>query len=295
MKRTRNAGEQNKAKRERNNRSKGRESMRTTTWKQRHGSYPASLTGQEKRLRITAAVLCECVTLFTLLRLTVLQEYSHLDMCIGTFFMVLIPAAVEYLFACRLHPALYLFGELYSMLPMVGECYKLYYNTTWWDKLLHIFGGFAFALFGAFLLLKLTKTSPLLAVALFAFCFSVTVSAVWEFVEYGCDRYLGQDMQQDTVVSEIHSHLLSEEPGGTAHIVGIHETSIGGERMPIDGYLELGLNDTMQDMLIETLGALLASAAILLDRGKHKLFLPLEGTAAQTGEHPRISRREGRQ
>ena len=52
--------------------------------------------------------------------------------------MVFLPALVEKLLRCKIHPMVYGFGELYTVGPMIGVCYHLYYTTTWWDKLLHI-------------------------------------------------------------------------------------------------------------------------------------------------------------
>ena len=64
--------------------------------------------------------------------------------------------------------------------------------------------------------------------AVFALCFSLAVSVVWEFAEYSADLFLGMDMQDDTVVSSITSYLLGPERGVTGSIDSITSVVIDG-------------------------------------------------------------------
>jgi len=93
-----------------------------------------------------------CFALFTLFLLLYKKEYRGIPMCIGTCAMAFLPALVEKLLRCKIHPMVCVFGELYTAGPMIGVCYYLYYTTTWWDKLLHISGGILFALVGLYLI-----------------------------------------------------------------------------------------------------------------------------------------------
>ncbi len=108
--------------------------------------------------------------------------------------------------------------------------------------------------------------------ALFALFFSMTLAAVWEFIEYGCDLFLGTDMQQDTIVSFIHSYLLGGEAGEIGALENIADVIINGQPLGVGGYLDIGLHDTMQDMLVETLGAAVYTALLLIDREKHPVL-----------------------
>jgi hypothetical protein len=190
----------------------------------------------------------ELLVFLTLIILITKKEYTHLAMCIGSFAMVWLPIIIELLFSCKMNTAMYIFGELYALSPLFGECYKLYYLTSWWDKLLHTCGGIVFALFGFYLFRLLTGDKKrFVAAAIFALCFSVALSVLWEFVEYGCDTVLDMDMQNDTVVHEIHSYFLSDEPGVRGHLSEIREVTVDGTALPADGYIDIGLLNIRAD------------------------------------------------
>ena len=108
--------------------------------------------------------------------------------------------------------------------------------------------------------------------ALFAFCLSLSLSALWEFFEFGMDVCFHMDMQRDTFVTALHSYDLGAETGVLGHLENIQSVTVNGQSLP--GYLDGGLRDTMGDMLLEGLGALLLSLGLGLDRGRHRLFIP---------------------
>lgn len=109
--------------------------------------------------------------------------------------------------------------------------------------------------------------------AVFALSLSIAVSAVWEFVEFGSDRLLHTDMQRDSIVTAIYSYDLGGAPGVVGHVESIQDVLVNGQPLPAEGYLDIGLIDTMTDMMLESLGAAVFCAAYLLDRGKHPLIL----------------------
>ena len=243
----------------------------------RSSVYKSSLNKSERTCRLASVIAGELLVFLTLIILITKKEYTHLAMCIGSFAMVWLPIIIELLFSCKMNTAMYILGEFYALSPLFGECYKLYYLTSWWDKLLHACGGIVFALFGFYLFRLLTGDKKrFVAAAIFALCFSVALSVLWEFVEYGCDTILDMDMQNDTVVHEIHSYFLSDEPGVRGHLSEIREVTVDGTALPADGYIDIGLHDTMQDMMVETFGALIVSLYVLLDRGRHSPFTHLK-------------------
>lgn len=231
------------------------------------------MSSAEKNTRISAITLCYVFILYTIVRLAVSGQYSRIATAAFALILVLLPLGAEVVLRCRMHPVLYLFGTLYALGPMLGKCYELYYSTGWWDKLLHICGGVMFAILGVYLCQKLSRGSgSLLLCAAFALCLSIAVSAVWEFVEFGCDQLLHTDMQRDSVITAIHSYTLSDTLGYVAHAEGIQTVLVDGAPLPVAGYLDIGLLDTMMDMMLESLGAAVTCAAFLLDRGKHLLI-----------------------
>ena len=226
---------------------------------------------KEKWIKLGATALCEGLTVYTILSLFAGNEPDRLALAFGTILLVLLPMLAERFFSCRICLPLYLFTLVYAIGPMLGHCWKLYYMLPWWDKLLHTSAGVIFAILGAYLfdLLAQEKQKQIVRI-LFAFCFSVTVSVLWEFAEFGADTFLGMDMQNDRVVSGITSYLLGQTLGTTGSIHNIHSVVVNGIILP--GYIDIGLHDSMLDMLLESLGALITCLLLFLDKNRHLLI-----------------------
>lgn len=229
----------------------------------------------EKIGRKTVVILCELITFATIIWLLAKGIFNNrLLLAVVTIPLVLAPALLERLCKCKIWTPLYILCVVYSLGPLLGHTLNFYSLIPHWDKILHVTGGVVFAIGGVFLFqLMLGKdTRHILAAAVFALCFSMALSMIWEFYEFGCDSLLGMDTQADTVVTSITSHVLSDVMGDVGTIAPIESVVINGQSMDWGGYLDVGLHDTMMDMLLETLGALVVTAFYLLDRGKHPLI-----------------------
>lgn len=160
--------------------------------------------------------------------------------------------------------------------------------------MLHTINGFLCAAIGFSLIDILnrserfhTKMTPI-SVALVAFCFSMTIGVLWEFFEFGMDIAFKTDMQKDRIVQEISSVTLNPEgknkPITVKNITGttLHFTENGEEKeiTIVDGYLDLGIRDTMKDLFVNFIGAVVFSIIGLLyikDRDEYKFaekFIP---------------------
>lgn len=113
----------------------------------------------------------------------------------------------------------------------LGEMRGFYGRIWWWDIALHTTSGGLLGIFG-FLLVYLLNANPNIHldmrpgfVAFFAFCFSVAIGAVWEIFEFAMDQLFGMNMQK-----------------------------------PMFGDMS-GLTDTMWDLIVDAVGALLIAAA----------------------------------
>ena len=99
------------------------------------------------------------------------------------------------------------------------------------------------------------KLSPLF-VSIVSFCFSMTIGVVWEFFEFFMDNIFGLDMQKDTVIHVIHSVVLDPMGRNVVHTIsGIDSVIINGQELNLGGYLDIGLIDTMNDLLVNFVGA----------------------------------------
>ncbi len=229
----------------------------------------------EKAARSVSVLACVVFALITFARVLPGGRYEQILLAGVTVPLVLAPWLVERLFRCKILTVLYLFCLFYAIGPMLGVCYQLYYRISWWDKMLHIFGGIAFAIFGVYLFEFFggEGNRKHIFTALFALCLSIAVSVVWEFAEFGADQFLGMDMQSDWVIHSIHSYSIGESMGSAGTIEHIQSVAVNGVTLPVEGYLDIGLTDTMLDMLLESLGAAAVSVLYLVDRGRHPVLV----------------------
>lgn len=151
---------------------------------------------------------------------------------------------------------------------ILGEIRDFYITFPYWDTLLHTINGFIFAGIGFSLIELLNRSekakiylSPIY-ISVVAVLFSVSIGAFWEMFEYSLDIYTNTDTQKDTIVTDVYSVSLSEE-NKVAKVKNIESTTIkyeDGELLVIeDGYLDIGVIDTMNDMIVNFIGALVFS------------------------------------
>ena len=221
----------------------------------------------EKWIKLIGTILCEIFTVCTILMLLASGEPDRLLLAFATLLLAAVPMLMEKLLHCRISLPVYIFALAYAVGPMLGHCWKLYYTVPVWDKLLHISGGVMFAILGAYFFDRMMKgqKNPT-ASAIFALCFSMAIAVLWEFCEFGADIFLGMDMQDDTVVYSLTSYLLGNTLGVTGSIENIQSVVVNGVALP--GYIDIGLIDSMLDMLLETLGAMVTCLMLWINRGK---------------------------
>lgn len=198
---------------------------------------------------------------------------------------VFIPTISEKLFKFRIQNSLYVFILIYTICPLLGYAYNFYHIVHWWDDILHGFAGVIFAMLGAYLPYVLCKKKGC-TVALCAFCaffFSIAISGLWELWEFTSDTLFHTDMQKDTILYDLPpSYVFSEALGGGVgellplDIEEILITIKGYESQPLPFYVDLGLIDSMKDVLVETAGAAIYTLIYVLARGKRFVFLPAE-------------------
>lgn len=193
--------------------------------------------------------------------------------CIATVGFVALPLAMSAIFRWKMNLFFYILFSFYAMGPLLGGVYNLYYFTSWWDDLLHLLAGTIFAVVGAQLAYSLNKNVKIsyMFAALFGILVSISIAVVWEIFEYSCDVFLHSDMQADTIVSTIITKI-NRTDGSTDIYENITETLVNGQDMQIKGYLDIGLIDTMTDMIVETLGAMVLFVYVIIDKNKHPLI-----------------------
>ncbi len=242
---------------------------------------------QHKSAFVVYAVL-RAIVILTLVRSVLRQDYQSVFYCSLTLILFFIPAFMEKNFGIVLPNTLEIFILCFVFAAeILGELNRYYLTVPHWDTMLHTLNGFLCAAFGFCLVDILTRNKHLkfalspIYMAIVAFCFSMTIGVLWEFFEFSMDCFLLTDMQKDTVITTISSVTLHPEGQNTAVVVrDIASTAVNGELLPVNGYLDIGLFDTMKDLIVNFIGAVIFSAIgyfYVKTRGKGKLarhFIP---------------------
>ncbi len=152
--------------------------------------------------------------------------------CILGLFAMTLPGLLSHRFQIEIPSgmlvlyAIFLYGAIF-----LGEVRSFYYTVPHWDTILHTFSGGMLGALGFSFVTLLNKTDKIplnlspLFIAIFAFCFAVTLGVFWEIYEFTFDGVLGLNMQKFALES-------GEQLMGRA-----------------------ALQDTMKDLIVDCLGA----------------------------------------
>ena len=233
---------------------------------------------RQKRLRLLAEAKKKpaVFTVYIVLRLIVVAilvssilrgEYENAAICLLVLFLFLLPLFVQRNFGIELPGTLEIIILVFIFASeILGELGCFFINVPNWDSILHTTTGFLCAAFGFALIDILNRNDKIkfqlspIYVALVAFCFSMTIGVLWEFFEFGMDRIFLTDMQKDTVVNVISSVSLNPDGINKAVIIrDITDTAVNGQSLGLGGYLDIGLIDTMKDLIVNFIGAVVFS------------------------------------
>lgn len=215
-------------------------------------------------------------------------EYESAFICLLVLILFILPFFIQQNFGIQLPTTLEIIILLFIFAAeILGELEGYFITYPNWDTMLHTTTGFLCAATGFALIDILNRNSRIkfqlspIYVALAAFCFSMTVGVLWEFFEFGMDRLFHLDMQKDTVVQSITSVMLDPTNSNTPITIdGVHSVAVNGNDLGFDGYLDIGLYDTMEDLFVNFIGAVTFSVIgyfYIKHRGKGKLaraFIP---------------------
>ena len=216
------------------------------------------------------------------------RNYENVFFCGLTLLLLVMPSLVQVTFKVELPTTLEIFILVFIFAAeILGEISEFYLVFPFWDTVLHTINGFLAAAIGFSMVDLLNRSekivfnlSPLFT-AIVAFCFSMTIGVIWEFFEFGMDQLLGYDMQKDTVIHALCSVTLDPEGRNVPYVISnITETVVNGRDLGIGGYLDIGLIDTMQDLIVNFIGASVFSVIgffFVKNRGKGRIvgrFIP---------------------
>ena len=221
------------------------------------------------------------------------RNYENMLLCVLTLVLFMLPSALERRLNIDLPDTLEIIILLFIYAAeILGEIQSFYITFPYWDTMLHTMNGFLCAAIG-FALVDLLNRHERISLslspfymAIVAFCFSMTVGVVWEFFEFFMDHVFLLDMQKDTILNTISTVNLDPNHGTQAVIIqGIQDVILvledGTHRaLGLGGYLDVGIVDTMQDLFVNFIGAVVFSVIgyfYVKNRGKSSLaprFIP---------------------
>lgn len=156
--------------------------------------------------------------------------------CILGIFALILPSIISKKLKLQIPSNMYIIFMIFLYCAIfLGEVRNFYYNVPHWDTILHTFSGVMLGALGFSFISLLNnqkriefKLTPLF-ISIFAFCFAVTLGALWEIYEFSFDGILGLNMQKFALE---------------------------------DGTLLIGreaLSDTMKDIIVDCIGAAVIS------------------------------------
>lgn len=228
------------------------------------------------------------LTILTLVRQFFLGNYEGFFLCVLTLILLVVPSVIQVRFKIELPTTLEIVILLFIFsAEILGEINSFYIIIPFWDTILHTLNGFLAAAIGFSLVVLLNDSERLtfnlspLFIAIVAFCFSMTIGIMWEFFEFSMDSFFHLDMQKDTVVHTISSVMMDPAGGNAAkQIKGISDVIVNGEALGLGGYLDIRLIDTMKDLFVNFIGAIVFSIIgffYVKNKGKWKMakrFIP---------------------
>ena len=234
------------------------------------------LVSAHRTLRKKSVVAAVYIVLRLLVILVMVAQFfngnfENVFLCILTLILFLLPTIFEKSLQIDLPNALEIIILLFIFAAeILGEIRAFYTTFAYWDTMLHTINGFLCAAIGFSLVdmcnrhKRVSLSLSPVYMAIVAFCFSMTIGVLWEFFECTMDQFFLLDMQKDTVVNVISSVNLDPTGGNTpVAIKGITDVIVvcGDEQIPlgVGGYLDIGILDTMKDLWVKFIGAVVFS------------------------------------
>ena len=221
------------------------------------------------------------LVILSIIRQFFLGNYQNMFLGILTLILFMVPEVIDkklwVTIPIGLETVIFIF--IFSA-EILGEINAFYVKIPIWDTILHTTNGFLMAAIG-FALIDIFNRSERFSirmspgfVAFVAFCFSMTTGVVWEFFEFGMDWFFHLDMQKDWIIPMVSSVKLNPDGANEPIRVVIESLVVNGKDWNLGGYLDVGLVDTMKDLMVNFVGAVVFSiigVIYLRKRGQGKL------------------------
>lgn len=221
---------------------------------------------KEQKIKAFVYIALRILVVIVLIAEAFNQNYNNVFLCILTLVLFMIPHFLNKRLNIILPGTLEVIVLLFIFgAEILGEINEYYLVFDQWDEMLHTINGFLCAAIGFSMIdilnrnEKVTFSLSPIFVALVAFCFSMTVGVMWEFFEFGMDVMFKTDMQKDSIQTVISSIIFNPQGKNVAVILPIDSIAVNGVPWNYGGYIDIGLYDTMSDLLVNFIGAVIFS------------------------------------
>ena len=248
----------------------------------------------KNKTTLTVYLVLRGLIIFILVRAVLRREYQSVFLCGLSLILMLMPSIISRRLKIVLPDTLEIVILLFIFAAeILGELNSFYVRVPHWDTMLHTINGFLAAAVGFSLVILLNENERLtfdlspFFLALTAFCFSMTIGVLWEFFEFSMDFFFHFDMQKDTVIHNLYTVALdATRPNKVVSVKNIADVAVNGQSLGLGGYLDIGIIDTMKDLFVNFIGAVVFSTAGFFyarNKGKKKSmalgFVPSKKTA----------------
>ncbi len=228
--------------------------------------------GNKSKILLGIKIALYALTLALLILSLADGKWGHAGLCALSLALYFLPALVGVVFHARI-PAL-LEGICICFAAAAnlgGEVLGLYIHTPAWDAGLHFLWGILAAVIGYAMpdLLGrregISGSLPRSAAVVISVSFAMLIAVLWEFTEFFVDLWFQTDMQKDSWIYCISSVMREPDGLNIAVTEEINSVIVNGETWP--AYLDIGLRDTMSDLLWTFAGSIPGAALVLTERG----------------------------
>ena len=252
--------------------SEGRENKRKALLRKR----------KEEPAAFWTYVVLRFIVILILIRCILRGDIESAFVCVLVLVIYLLPQFVENKLNIDIPTALEVIIFVFVFAAeILGELQSYFIKYSNWDTILHTSSGFLCAAVG-FSLVGLLNRSDNVKVqlspgylAITAFCFSMTIGILWEFIELSADKLFLLDMQKDTIVNQISS--VSLDPTNSNIPITVKDiqdvilvTGSGEVPLGLGGFLDIGLYDTMEDLFVNFIGAVVFSVVAFFECKREK-------------------------
>lgn len=220
---------------------------------------------------VAAALVVSCIR----------RDLEHIFLCILSLVLFTIPNVLKKHLRLEVPTVIEVCAVLFIVCGIVlGEVESFFVRFKYWDTILHTFNGIACAALSLSLVVLLNRQEKILFrlspvfLLIVSVSFAMMIGVLWEFFEFGMDYFFGMDTQKDTWIYGFSTVALDPLQTGTLTTISpIQSVNINNGEIILDGYLDIGLYDTMEDLFVTFIGAVAFNLFAAMYVKKHDGFI----------------------